>query len=63
MPTNLYEPNDNSNLETFHVLLALIRKFHEAKLFGRPEIVIWETGSPRREFLLIDDMLMPVSML
>ena len=56
MPTNLYGPNDNFHLETSHVLPALIRKFHEAKLSGTPEVVIWGTGSPRREFLHVDDM-------
>lgn len=56
MPTNLYGPNDNFDLETSHVLPALIRKFHEAKLSGAKEVVIWGTGSPRREFLHVDDM-------
>ena len=56
MPTNLYGPNDNFDLETSHVLPALIRKIHEAKLSGTPEVVIWGTGSPRREFLHVDDM-------
>jgi GDP-L-fucose synthase len=56
MPTNLYGPNDNFNLETSHVLPALIRKFHEAKAGGSPSVTIWGTGTPRREFLYIDDL-------
>lgn len=56
MPTNLYGPNDNFDLVTSHVLPALIRKFHEAKIENRPEVVIWGTGSPRREFLYVDDL-------
>ena len=56
MPTNLYGPNDNFDLETSHVLPALIRKFHEAKVNSEPEVVVWGTGSPRREFLHVDDM-------
>lgn len=56
MPTNLYGPNDNYNLETSHVLPALIRKFHEAKKSGAPEVVMWGTGSPKREFLHADDL-------
>jgi len=56
MPTNLYGPNDNFDLESSHVLPALIRKFHEAKLAGRHEVVIWGTGRPRREFLHVDDL-------
>lgn len=56
MPTNLYGINDNFDLETSHVLPALIRKFHEAKNNGRPEVVIWGTGTPRREFLYVDDL-------
>ncbi|MEO0732142.1 MAG: GDP-L-fucose synthase [Bacteroidota bacterium] len=56
MPTNLYGPNDNYDLETSHVLPALIRKFHEAKLNGTPEVVMWGTGSPKREFLHADDL-------
>jgi len=55
MPTNLYGPGDNFDLETSHVLPALIRKFHEAKVEGRAEAVLWGTGSPRREFLHVDD--------
>lgn len=56
MPTNLYGTNDNFDLENSHVLPALIRKFHEAKISGAKEVVIWGTGSPRREFLHVDDM-------
>ena len=56
MPTNLYGPNDNFDLETSHVLPALIRKFHEAKLSNAKEVTVWGTGSPRREFLHVDDM-------
>jgi len=56
MPTNLYGANDNFDLETSHVLPALIRRFHEAKRDGKPEVVVWGTGSPRREFLHVDDM-------
>ncbi len=56
MPTNLYGPGDNFDLETSHVLPALIRKFHEAKVSGADKVVIWGTGRPRREFLHVDDM-------
>jgi len=56
MPTNLYGPNDNYHLQNSHVLPALIRKFHEAKEAGRAEVVAWGTGSPRREFLQVDDL-------
>ena len=56
MPTNLYGPADNFDLFSSHVLPALIRKAHEAKLAGSPEMVIWGTGSPRREFLHVDDL-------
>ncbi len=56
MPTNLYGPNDNFDLESSHVLPALIRKFHEAKLAGRPRVEIWGSGKPRREFLHVDDL-------
>jgi len=56
MPTNLYGPNDNFSLETSHVLPALIRKFHEARISHAERVVIWGTGSPRREFLHVDDM-------
>ncbi|WP_349682085.1 GDP-L-fucose synthase [Methanosarcina sp. UBA5] len=56
MPTNLYGPNDNFDLETSHVMPALIRKFHEAKVKNEPEVVIWGTGKPLREFMHVDDM-------
>jgi GDP-L-fucose synthase len=56
MPTNLYGPNDNFDLASSHVLPALIRKFHEAKLAGTREVEIWGTGSPMREFLHVDDL-------
>jgi GDP-L-fucose synthase len=55
MPTNLYGPGDNFDLSTSHVLPALIRKVHEAKLSGAPSITLWGTGTPRREFLHVDD--------
>jgi len=56
MPTNLYGINDNFDLENSHVLPALIRKFHEAKINAKEEVVIWGTGSPKREFLYVDDL-------
>lgn len=56
MPTNLYGPNDNYDLTTSHVLPALLRKFHEAKMNNQQEVIVWGTGSPRREFLHADDM-------
>ena len=56
MPTNLYGPGDNFDLQNSHVLPALIRRFHEAKVRGDPTITIWGTGAPRREFLHVDDM-------
>src|SRR5688500_9034011 len=56
MPTNLYGPNDNFDLTESHVLPALIRKFHDAKVAGSREVVVWGTGSPRREFLHVDDL-------
>ncbi|WP_026882563.1 GDP-L-fucose synthase family protein [Clostridium akagii] len=56
MPTNLYGPNDNFNLKTSHVMPALIRKFHEAKINNEPFVEIWGTGKPLREFLYVDDM-------
>ncbi len=56
MPTNLYGPNDNFNLETSHVLPALIRKIHEAKVGKSPEVTLWGTGKPRREFLFVEDL-------
>ncbi|WP_213953273.1 MULTISPECIES: GDP-L-fucose synthase [unclassified Variovorax] len=56
MPTNLYGPGDNYHPQNSHVLPAMIRRFHEAKLSGAPAVVIWGTGSARREFLYVDDM-------
>lgn len=56
MPTNLYGPGDNFNLENSHVLPALLRKFHDAKRNGSPEVIMWGTGSPKREFLHVDDL-------
>jgi GDP-L-fucose synthase len=56
MPTNLYGPGDNFNLETSHVMPALIRKFHEAKVHSNATVVVWGSGKPRREFLYIDDL-------
>jgi GDP-L-fucose synthase len=57
MPTNLYGPKDNYNLETSHVLPAIIRKFHEAKFAGKSSAVLWGTGKPYREFLYVDDFV------
>lgn len=56
MPTNLYGPGDNFDLATSHVLPAMIRRFHEAKLADQDEVTLWGTGSPRREFLHVDDL-------
>jgi len=56
MPTNLYGPGDNYHPENSHVIPALIRRFHEAKITNAPEVVIWGTGTPMREFLFVDDM-------
>ena len=56
MPTNMYGPNDNYDLQNSHVLPALIRKFHEAKIAGAPHVTLWGTGSPWREFLYADDL-------
>ena len=56
MPTNLYGPGDNYHPENSHVIPALIRRFHEAKISNAPEVVIWGTGTPKREFLFVDDM-------
>jgi GDP-L-fucose synthase len=56
MPTNLYGPHDNFDLQSSHVLPALMRKFHEARSAGRDEVTVWGTGSPRREFLHVDDL-------
>lgn len=56
MPTNLYGPGDNFDLQNSHVVPALIRKFHEAQSEHRPEVIVWGTGTPRREFLHVDDL-------
>ncbi len=56
MPTNLYGPGDNFDLKTSHVLPAMIRRFHEAKVAGQPEVVVWGTGTPRRELMHVDDV-------
>lgn len=63
MPTNLYGPGDNFDLETSHVLPALIRRFHEARAEGRDEVVLWGSGTPRREFLHVDDLAAACSLL
>ena len=60
MPTNLYGPNDNYDLKSSHVLPAMIRKFHKAKLNGNAPVVLWGTGSPMREFLHVDDLAQAV---
>ena len=56
MPTNLYGPGDNYDLETSHVLPAILRKFHEAKENNHSDVVLWGTGTPKREFLHVDDL-------
>jgi GDP-L-fucose synthase len=56
MPTNLYGPGDNFSGENSHVLPALMKRFHEAKVSGADEVVVWGSGSPRREFLHVDDL-------
>jgi GDP-L-fucose synthase len=56
MPTNLYGPGDNYHPEHSHVPAALIRRFHEAKVAGQNEVVVWGTGAPRREFMAVDDL-------
>ncbi|MHB0928944.1 MAG: GDP-L-fucose synthase family protein [Candidatus Nanopelagicales bacterium] len=56
MPTNLYGPGDNFDLQSSHVLPAMIRKFHDAKVSGAPSVTLWGTGAPRREFLHVDDL-------
>jgi GDP-L-fucose synthase len=56
MPTNLYGPGDNYHPENSHVIPAMIRRFHEAKVNGAPQVAIWGTGTPKREFLYVDDM-------
>jgi GDP-L-fucose synthase len=63
MPTNLYGPNDNYHPENSHVLAALIRRFHDAKMAGTPEVVVWGTGTPLREFLHVDDLASAVEFL
>ncbi len=63
MPTNLYGPRDNFDLETSHVLPAFIRRFHEAKVAGAPSVTVWGTGTPRREFLHVDDLAQACLML
>ncbi|HAA79531.1 MAG TPA: GDP-fucose synthetase, partial [Microbacteriaceae bacterium] len=63
MPTNLYGPNDNYHPENSHVLAALIRKFHEAKVSNTAEVTIWGTGTPLREFLHVDDLASAVEFL
>jgi GDP-L-fucose synthase len=56
MPTNLYGPGDNFDLESSHVIPALIRKFHEARVSGKPQVEVWGTGTPKREFLHVEDL-------
>lgn len=56
MPTNLYGPGDNYDAKTSHVLAALLHKFHEAKIKGEPRVMVWGTGTPKREFLYVDDL-------
>ena len=56
MPTNMYGPGDNFDLESSHVLPALVRKFHDAKIQGKASVTLWGTGSPKREFLHSDDL-------
>ena len=56
MPTNLYGPGDNFDLQTSHVLPALVRKFHDAKIAAAPSVTVWGSGTPRREFLHVDDL-------
>ena len=57
MPNNLYGPNDNFDLETSHVIPALIRKFHQAKLSSKDQVTLWGTGNPQREFIHVDDFI------
>ena len=57
MPNNLYGPNDNFDLETSHVVPALIRKFHQAKLSSKDQVIVWGTGNPQREFVHVDDLI------
>jgi GDP-L-fucose synthase len=56
MPTNVYGPGDNYHPESSHVVAALIRRFHEAKQSGSPTVTVWGTGTPRREFIFVDDL-------
>ena len=63
MPTNLYGPGDNFDLETSHVLPAFIRRFHDAKMSGAASVTVWGTGAPRREFLHVDDLAQAALML
>jgi GDP-L-fucose synthase len=63
MPTNLYGPKDNFDLQSSHVLPAFIRRFHEAKVSGAPTVTVWGTGAPRREFLHVDDLAQACLML
>jgi GDP-L-fucose synthase len=56
MPTNLYGPGDNYHPDNSHVIPALIRRFHESKISNKPNVIIWGSGTPRREFLYVDDM-------
>ena len=56
MPTNLYGPGDNFGLENSHVLPAMIRRMHDARVSGAPSVTLWGTGTPRREFLYVDDL-------
>jgi len=63
MPTNIYGPNDNFDLQNSHVLAALLRKAHEAKVSGKPSVVVWGTGAPRREFLYSEDLADAVAFL
>jgi len=56
IPTNLYGPGDNFDLQDSHVIPALIRKFHEAKVNGEKTVIVWGSGTPRREFLFVDDL-------
>ena len=56
MPTNLYGPGDNYHPENSHVITAMLRRFHEAKVAGQREVTLWGSGKPRREFLYVDDM-------
>jgi len=63
MPTNLYGPNDNFDLEASHVVPAMIRKFHEAKINSKDSVILWGTGKPRREFMFVDDLADAVAFL